>query len=554
MANKLGEAFVVIKGDLNPLKKSLRKARALTSRFLGKVGELAKKGIGFAFSFVVNLVKGLINLIKKLAKVAAIAFVAITGLVIKIGASFEKVMARVRALTGATAMQFAQLENAAKRFGETTVFTANEVGQAMSFLALAGFKTNKIIASMPATLNLAAAGQLELSRAADITAKIMAGMGLEVDELNGAVDVLAKAFTTANTDLSQLGEALKFVGPVGRASGKKLEELVSVIQLLSNVGIQSTMAGTSLRGILSRLSGAVPSVSKTLKKMGITIKDAAGKMLPLADIIDDLNDKMKDLQQADKTARIMQLFGLRAGPAMAALLLEGGDALRVFEARLQDAGGTAERIAKIQLNTLAGKWKILQSILSGVALEIWTNLRPKIKGLIDVIAKWTTDNKTNIVKWAETVQKNILMVIASIVNNKDKIFETVSIWKKSIDDWADSLGGIEGIWLNHIFPAIQKVALFIKNDLIPTLQSLKPLLELAVGAAKVVGVVAKVGEKASRLSPVRQAKNLLGAKRDLEIAQQISEQRKLRELTELELIVLKDIRTRLNGGVVGGIQ
>jgi hypothetical protein len=58
----------------------------------------------------------------------------------------------------------------------------------MSYFALAGFDVANILAAIGPTLNLAAAGQIEIASAADIAAKIMAGMGLSADELGNAVE------------------------------------------------------------------------------------------------------------------------------------------------------------------------------------------------------------------------------------------------------------------------------------------------------------------------------------------------------------------------------
>src|SRR5690606_5063865 len=113
-----------------------------------------------------------------------------------------------------------------------------------------------------------AAGQLEIAQAADIAAKIMAGMGVEADNLGGAIDVLTKAMTTANTDLLQLGDAMKFIGPVAKTAGIAFEEVAAAVQLLSNAGIQGEMAGTTLRtGLLSLTSPGAEAAAK-LKELG----------------------------------------------------------------------------------------------------------------------------------------------------------------------------------------------------------------------------------------------------------------------------------------------
>ena len=73
---------------------------------------------------------------------AAIAPLAASGVVF---AGFEQRMARVKALTGATGEDFQRLSDEARRLGESTVFSASQAAEAMSFFALAGFKVDEIL-------------------------------------------------------------------------------------------------------------------------------------------------------------------------------------------------------------------------------------------------------------------------------------------------------------------------------------------------------------------------------------------------------------------------
>lgn len=299
--------------------------------------------------------------------------------VVRAGGSYEQSMARVRALTGATADEFTRLQEKAKELGRTTIFSAKQAADAMAFFALAGFNVNKIIAAMPHTLRLAAAGQMDVAQAADIVAKVMAGMQIGADRLGNTVDVLAKAFTTANTDLSMLGEALKYVGPLGATAGKGLNEIIAAIQMMSDAGIQASMAGTSLRMSLIRLADQSGAGARQLRKLRVSALDAAGDMRPMADIVDDLNAAMVKMGKGAKIAVMKEIFGARAASGMAAILAKGGKAFREYEARLASAGGTAERIARIQLDTTFGSLTLLKSAVEGVAISLHEAFSPMVR-------------------------------------------------------------------------------------------------------------------------------------------------------------------------------
>jgi len=308
---------------------------------------------------------------------------AATAGALKIGGGFEQGMARVKALTGATGESFNALETQALTLGRTTVFTARQSAEAMSYFALAGFDANKIMAAMPATLNVAAAGQMDVAQAADITAKVMAGMGLEAKDLNHTMDVLTKAFTSSNTTLSQLGEAFRYVGPVAKTAGVELEEVTALLMAVSNAGIQASQAGTTLRGALARMAAQPKELKDVFEGLGVAITDASGGLRPLADIFDDLNRAMEPLGEMDRMGRMMTAFGMRAGPGMLELLSVGGDAIRDMQAKLKDAGGTAQRVADVPLDTLFGSLKLLWSAFEGIDNAISKELSPKLRKFVD---------------------------------------------------------------------------------------------------------------------------------------------------------------------------
>ncbi len=301
--------------------------------------------------------------------------IAIGALSIRTFASFEQSMARVQAVTGATAEEMEELLDVARRMGQTTVFSAREAAGALAFMAQAGLTVQEQITALPEVLNLAAAGQLELATAADIVTNILAGQRLEAEDLANATDVLVTAFTSANTNLVQLGQAFKFAGPVATAAGIAFEEQAAVLSFLGDAGIQASLAGTSLRGAIGRLINPSNEASKTLERLGVVALDSSGQMRPLADIIDEL------IVGGAQAADIMEIFGLRAGPAMLQLLSVGGDAIREFTRDLQDAGGTAQRVAEVQIDTLRGDLTLMTSAAEGAQISIGEALAPALRAL-----------------------------------------------------------------------------------------------------------------------------------------------------------------------------
>lgn len=286
---------------------------------------------------------------------------------IAVGARFEQSMARVRALRNASDTDFRRLSETAKELGRTTVFSASQAAAAMSYFAQSGFEVNEIISAMPSTLRLAAAGQLDMATVAKITAGVMRGMRLDIKDTTTVLDVLAAAATTSSTDIVQLGEGMRYVGAIAASKGKSLNEVTAALQLLANANIQASMGGTALRKILLTFDGA--RAAGEFAKLNIELRDTSGKLRPLADIIDDMNAAFERLDPLGR-ARVMAIFGDRAGPGLEVLLGQGGDALREFEARLDSAAGTAQRISEIQLDTVGSAFLLIKSAAESLAITI----------------------------------------------------------------------------------------------------------------------------------------------------------------------------------------
>ena len=305
--------------------------------------------------------------------------VAVGALAAKSFLSFEQGMNKVAAVSGATEADMAELTATAKDLGATTSFSAAQAAEGLGFLAQAGFDATEAGRALPGVLQLAAAGGIQLAEAADIATNVLAGYGLEVDQLARVNDVLAKASSSANTDVLQLGQAFKFAGPVARSAGISFEQSGAAMALMGNAGIQAEMAGTALRGAITKLVNPSKEAATTMAELGISATDSEGRLRPLDEIIEQL------APHADNTGAIMQIFGQRAGPAMAALVSQGADALREMTTALEQSGGTAQEIADKKLAGLTGAWTRLQSATEGVFIEIGSRLSPVLERLAATI-------------------------------------------------------------------------------------------------------------------------------------------------------------------------
>ena len=310
----------------------------------------------------------------RMASAATVAFAAVAGKAIQMAGGYDLAMRSVQAKTGATGDLMDRLSEQSREMGRTTVHSATEAARGQAFLAQAGFDVHEVLEALPATLALATSGELDLASAADIASNVLSGFRLETDQAARVADVLAKAADSSNTNVAQLGAALAKAAPSAAAAKWSLEETAAAIGKLSDAGIQGEEAGTALKTMMAKLAIDGGPAERLMAKMGITVKDTTGQMLPLNDILTALAPHANDVGLQ------FELLGTRGGNAGLVLGAIAQDAA-VLTDELIDSAGWAQKNADIMSGGLWGALKELQSIIESAYISFGKRFTPAIKTL-----------------------------------------------------------------------------------------------------------------------------------------------------------------------------
>lgn len=302
-------------------------------------------------------------------------------------AKFNRAMSEVRAVMGEVSdKQFTKLTTRAKELGEATEFTGIQAAQGMKFLAMAGLTAAEAFDAIPGMLELAQAGSLELGKAADIATNVLTGMGLEVSELTRVGDVLTQTFTSTNSSLGELGYAMSYVAPVASGLGVSLEDTATALGLLHNAGIKGSMAGTTLRGILTRLSAPTSSAANLMEELGsrigqttIQLYDSQGAFIGVKALIKQFEDS------GASATEVMALLGQRAGPGMLALLKQGSKGFAELNQSVHESGGRMAEVSEMMHDNLVGDFKSFQSAIAETVRALGETLIPTARKVMQVV-------------------------------------------------------------------------------------------------------------------------------------------------------------------------
>lgn len=349
-----------------------------------------------------------------LATAGAAAVTAALGASVMSAAAFEKAMAGIAAVSGASARDLTALSEAARTAGGRFGFMATDSAAGVEALIKAGVSVTDVLAgALPAALTLAAAGSVDVKDAAEIAANAMNQFSLRGSDMAHIADVVAGAANASAIDVRDFQLSLQQVGAVAATTGQTFDSTAEAIAVMGTAGIKSSDAGTSLKTMLMNLQPQGKQAKEVMEALGlITAKganaffDAEGKAKSFKDIAGTLQTALSGLTEQQKLATLSIVFGSDAARAAAVLAREGATGFDQMAAAMGKV--SAEDVAGKRLDSLSGDLEKLRVKLDATAQDIGKEMIPALRGaaqamgeLVDQAVPLTTWIGTNL---AEALQ------------------------------------------------------------------------------------------------------------------------------------------------------
>lgn len=321
--------------------------------------------------------------------------------------AFESQMSTVQSISGASGTQMGELTEKAKQMGATTSFTATEAGQALEYMAMAGWKTNDMLNGLEGIMHLAAASGEDLGATSDIVTDALTAFGLAASDSARFADVLAAASSNSNTNVGMMGETFKYAAPVAGALGYSIEDTALAVGLMANAGIKGTQAGTALRASLTNLTKPSKENAAYMEKLGISITDSEGNVRSLSDLIGTLRERFSELTEAEKAEYAAGIAGKEAMSGLLAIVNASEADYQKLAHAIDTCNGSAKEMSETKLDNYAGQMTLLKSAADGLKIAVGEQLAPALTDL----AKAGTDAFT----WATDVVNSNPLVVPAII-------------------------------------------------------------------------------------------------------------------------------------------
>lgn len=354
---------------------SVRKAASNAQSILGSIvgGNLISSGIQAAIGGIQSMASGALDTYRE----------------------YQKSMANTAGIAGITdksSADFQKLSEAAEAAGEATAFTSAQAGDALGYMALAGWDADKSTSALMPTLKLAEATGADLATTADLVTNSMNAMGVSFDDLDGYFDVIIKANNKSATTAGELMEAFTGVGGAAKAAGQDYKTTSTALGILANAGTKGAEAGTALNSILVRMTSKQEAMN-AYKKLGVSIYDAAGNTRNFGDILKDTSKAMEGMTEEQKNSYLSAIAGTNYYSTYNQLLegvnktVDGGaSAWDKLSGEIQNSNNALDTMHETTTDTVDYAFSLLDSALQNVQLQFLKAFGPEIQSAVQYVA------------------------------------------------------------------------------------------------------------------------------------------------------------------------
>lgn len=420
--------------------KEVKRARDEFGHFVKGVGEGGKevqRGFLDRFKQFGDISTGLnqaLEVVGKFARAIGAVGNRLIG-VIETGVEFEDTFAKAMAqLSHEDVDKFSgSLRALALQMGKDTAHSAEAAAQGIEELIKAGLTAEQVMGGgLKTALDLASAGELSVADAAATVAINLKTFKLEAENASQVADLLAGAANVTAADVSDMSQALNQSGVVMSTLKIPMEDGITALSLMAEAGLMGSDAGTSLKTALLRLVPTSKEAAEAYEKLGITVFDTNGQLLPMRDIVGNLETAFKGLTDAEKLEYQTMIFGQDAIRASSILIDGGVEAWDRLKGTISEF--SAADVASRKLDSLAGDLTILEGSQETLNIAITQGFVPGLR----IATQWITEIVNKVAEW---VQANTVWLQVQITG----AIESMIGWLQSLWQWlqatVESMGG-----------------------------------------------------------------------------------------------------------------
>lgn len=314
----------------------------------------------------------------------------------------------------------ASLDTQAREWASNTIFHTDDVGNAITEAARAGWDYSQIMSGIPAAMQLAQAGSMDLSDAVYYITEAAKAGGIAFEDLGGFIDMWAFTANSSNGTIESFGDTMLRLGSVMQFTGSR-EELLSLIAIMHDTGTEGSTAATLLRTAMMNLLAPSGIAGSVLEQLGATDEEINAIMQdgskleafnllesygfsafdketkqakPILQMFSELRDTLAEIaggyDQIDKNETTLGVLGVlfgKRGITGALNIMNMLERATELEGQLLngDAAGYGEYAAGTMMDTLYGSIETWESKVENLELRTGEALAAQVEPILETV-------------------------------------------------------------------------------------------------------------------------------------------------------------------------
>ena len=326
-------------------------------------------------------------------KTVTMPMLSLAALGVKTYMEFDDSMRQVQATLQASDSDMVQLTEAARQMGRDTRYSASEAAQAILSIGQAGNDTAQTLALLPTVLNTAQASGLSIDSVAEYMSQTVSILGVGQDYIDDWADQVNKTAAAATVNQQQIFDAVTGAGDVGKMLKGGTVELLTMVGMLGQAGVQGAEAGTTIRALINKLSTASErsDAAQVLSDLNVQITDSEGNLLEMNEIFGQFQQALQGMGNQQQVALMSKIFGEEYGSQALGLISKAGLSWETMSQQINASQGVTEQMAQTMEGGLGGSVRSLQSAGEDVLITIGEKLAPTMQywsGVLTECANW----------------------------------------------------------------------------------------------------------------------------------------------------------------------
>lgn len=379
---------------------------------------------------------------------------------------------QIAARTGATGAQLEEMEDIAKSIATTIPTSFGTASQAVAAVNTRFGVTGKTLE--------------------DLSTQFVKFAELNGIDVTQAVYSAQGALAAWGLDASEAGAYLDYINSVGQRTGASVDDLNDKIAAnaatFQDMGFNISDAAEFLGQV--ELSGA--DVSTVMTGLRKALDDASASGIPLSEALEQLQTDLQNAESdADAMQRAIDLFGTKAGPAMANMARQGRVSFSSLSSSLSDYSGN---VTNTYETTLDGTDKMNVAMnevkLAGAELgaSVADTLVPIMEGLADIL--------TDLSEWWQSLdedQQKVIVTIGLVVAAIGPLLIILGTLITNVGVVVGAFGTLSTFMAGTLIPTLTAAATTFTATVIPAVVAAAPVILAVVAAvAAVIAVVEAV--------------------------------------------------------------